>query len=177
MTTPQNSFPTARKRPFKLPFVGKWLVQVHPAVIGLLAAAGFVLAYLAIVGIASRSLVHAWQQLQADALMILPLSAGLGVQIGLYAYLRRLQRDLSGARPALAVTAAGTGTSTVTMIACCAHHVTDILPFVGLTAAAAFLTEFRTPFLGFGIVSNLIGVAIVLRLVLRTRRQLRVLSI
>jgi hypothetical protein len=133
----------------------------------------FVLVYLSIVGAASRSFIHALQQLKADALMIGPLTAGLGLQIGLYAYYRQLQCDMRRARPAMAVTAAGTGTSTVTMIACCAHHVSDVLPFVGLTAAVAFLTEFRAPFIAVGIVSNLIGVAVVLRLVILARRQLR----
>lgn len=150
-----------------------WRAGIRPALAGLVAAALFVVLYLGIVGAASRSFTHAWQQLKADALMIGPLTAGLGLQIGLYAYYRQLQRDVRRARPAMAVTAAGTGTSTVTMIACCAHHVSDVLPFVGLTAAATFLTEFRTPFIAVGIVSNLIGVAVVLRLVILARRQLR----
>ncbi|MGH2523395.1 MAG: hypothetical protein ACRDH2_12905 [Anaerolineales bacterium] len=154
-----------------------WRAGIRPALIGLSAAALFVLVYLGIVGVASRSFNHALQQLKADALMIGPLTAGLGLQIGLYAYYRQLQRDVRRARPALAVTAAGTGTSTVTMIACCAHHVSDVLPLVGLTAAATFLTEFRTPFIVVGIVSNLIGVAVVLRLVLAARKQLREVTV
>ncbi len=145
----------------------------RPTLIGMVAAALFMLVYLGIVGLASGSVSHALQQLRTDALMVGPLTAGLGLQIGLYAYYRQLQRDLRRARPALAATAAGTGTSTVTMVACCAHHVTDVLPFIGLTATAAFLTEFRTQFILAGIVSNLVGVAVILRLVLHTRRELR----
>ena len=174
MTTTENSFPAAQAIPTAALGVSRgWRVGIRPLLLGLMAATLFVLAYLGIVGVASRSFIHALQQLQADALMIGPLTTGLGLQIGLYAYYRQLQRDARRARPAMAITAAGTGASTVTMIACCAHHVSDVLPLVGLTAAAAFLTEFRTPFIAVGIVSNLIGVAVVLRLVRSARRQLR----
>lgn len=170
----EHLFPAAPGLPApRLSVSQGWRVGLRPILIGLAAAMIFVLAYLGLVGLLVRSLAHALEQLQADALMIGPLTAGLGLQIGLYAYYRQLQRDVRRARPAIATTAAGTGTSTVTMIACCAHHISDVLPFVGLTVTAAFLTEFRTPFIVIGILSNLIGVAVILRLVLLARRQLR----
>lgn len=172
MTSTEHSL-SATPAPPVLDVGRAWRARIRPAVVGLTAAALFVFLYLGIVGVASRSFIHALQQLKADALMIGPLTAGLGLQIGLYTYYRQLQRDVQRARPALAITAAGTGTSTVTMIACCADHVSDVLPLVGLTAAAAFLTEFRTQFIAVGIVSNLIGVVVVLRLVLHARKQFR----
>jgi hypothetical protein len=67
---------------------------------------------------------------------------------------------------------AGGGTSTVAMVACCAHHVTDVLPLLGLSAAAAFLAEYRIPFMLVGLVTNLIGIGVMVYLIIRQRRCL-----
>jgi len=57
------------------------------------------------------------------------------------------------------------------MVACCAHRVADVLPFVGLTAAAAFLANWKIPFLIVGLISNLIGIAVMLRVIYQARRR------
>lgn len=56
--------------------------------------------------------------------------------------------------------AAGTGTamSGVAMIACCAHHALDLLPILGLSAAALFLSEYQQELLIFGVVANFAGI-------------------
>ena len=61
--------------------------------------------------------------------------------------------------------------STVAMVACCAHHVTDVLPILGLTAAAAFLAEYRNPFMLIGLGTTLIGIAVMLVILLKERRK------
>jgi len=61
--------------------------------------------------------------------------------------------------------------STVAMVACCAHHVTDVLPILGLTAAAAFLAEYRIPFMLIGLGTTLIGIAVMLVILLKERRK------
>lgn len=33
------------------------------------------------------------------------------------------------------------------MVACCAHHLADLVPVIGVSGAAAFLTEWRTEFM------------------------------
>ncbi len=55
------------------------------------------------------------------------------------------------------------GTSTAAMVACCAHHVTDILPLAGLSAATTFLANYQVPFMLLGLAMNLAGVGIALR--------------
>ncbi|MHB1415103.1 MAG: hypothetical protein ACYC1C_07600, partial [Chloroflexota bacterium] len=52
-----------------------------------------------------------------------------------------------------------TGASTTAMLACCAHHLGDLLPILGLSGAALFLNEFKTPLLWLGIIGNLAGIA------------------
>ena len=48
---------------------------------------------------------------------------------------------------------------TSAMLACCAHHLADILPIVGVSGAAIFLNAYKTPLLWLGVVMNLAGVA------------------
>ena len=46
------------------------------------------------------------------------------------------------------------------MVACCAHHVVDLVPILGLGGTAAFLINERIPITMLGIGVNSIGVAI-----------------
>jgi hypothetical protein len=141
---------------------------------GLAAAMALLLLYVGIVGGASRSPGHVLELLATDWPFVAALAAGFGTQVGLYAYLRGLTQAASAA--AGATTGVGTGTSTVAMIACCAHHAADILPILGLSAvagAAGFLAEWRVPLMSLGIVMNLIGIALSVRLVRQARRHLR----
>ena len=48
--------------------------------------------------------------------------------------------------------------STGSMIACCLHHVVDVLPILGLSAIAFFLSQYQSLFLALGVVANLIGI-------------------
>ncbi len=89
--------------------------------------------------------------------------------MGLFAYLRRLLARRA-ARSAAGLTVAGTGTSTVAMVACCAHHVTDALPLLGLSGAAIFLNDYRLPLMATGLAVNVLGVLVMLRLVLAQAR-------
>jgi hypothetical protein len=88
----------------------------------------------------------------------------------MYTYLKAVAH--AAARGTGALAGAGGGTSTAAMVACCAHHVTDVLPLLGLSAAAAFLAEYRIPFMVVGLATNLIGIGVIGYLILRQRRQL-----
>jgi hypothetical protein len=55
------------------------------------------------------------------------------------------------------------------MVACCAHHVADVLPVLGLSAAAAFLAQWKVPFLVIGLLMNLAGILVMLRALRRVR--------
>ncbi|MEX2556095.1 MAG: hypothetical protein WEB06_10725 [Actinomycetota bacterium] len=107
------------------------------------AAASAILAafYVSVVWGASRSAGHLADQIASDWYFLVPIMAGFGIQIGLVSELRR-RHQMRGA--AAATGAAGAGSSTVGMIACCAHHIADLAPFIGATGAAAFLTDYRS---------------------------------
>jgi Cation transport ATPase len=135
-----------------------------------LAGAGGALAliglYLALVTLA-QGWAHAWSLLWGDRWLVGAIAFGFGVQVGLYVYLRRIQRRAVPLRSPTTVAAAGTGTSSVAMVACCAHHVTDALPLLGLSAAATLLNQYRVPFMLVGIGMNSLGILLMLRWILQ----------
>lgn len=141
----------------------------RPAVAVLLGVAGaFALIglYLGIVTWAQGS-EHALELLWDDRLFVGAISLGFGTQVGLFSYVRMLQRAMTGTTVALA--GAGTTTSSVSMVACCAHHLADVLPIVGLSGLAVFLVEFRTPLMLLGIGTNVSGIAVMVRELRRMR--------
>jgi hypothetical protein len=56
------------------------------------------------------------------------------------------------------------------MVACCAHHATDILPVLGLSAFATILAEYKTPFMLAGLAGNAGGIGYMLFKLRRARR-------
>ena len=134
--------------------------------IGLVGAAALLGLYLGIISLA-QGVEHALEQLAADALFVGLIAAGFGTQIALFAELRTVDRVH---RASAAVTAAGTGTSTAAMLACCAHHLVDLLPLFGLSAAAVFLNAYKTPLFLVGIGMNVIGILVIARQLRRARQ-------
>lgn len=53
------------------------------------------------------------------------------------------------------------------MVACCAHHLTDVLPLVGLAGAAVFLSSYQSLFLLLGVLSSFVGITYMLGLLRR----------
>ena len=141
--------------------------------LGALAAFGLAGLYLGIVTWA-QGVDHALQLLWDDRLFVGLIAAGFGTQIGLFTYVRLLQRAL--ARESVALAGAGTATSSISMVACCAHHLADVLPVIGVSGLAVFLVEFRTPLMLLGLATNLAGIAVMLWQLRRIRGGYRVIS-
>ena len=133
---------------------------------GLIASAGLIGVYLVIISIAQGP-AHAVEQLATDALFVGPIAVGFGTQVALFAELRK---GGGHHRASAAVTVAGTGTSAAAMLACCAHHVVDLLPVLGLSAAAGILTLYKTPLFVLGIGMNVVGIVIVAQQLRRAQR-------
>ncbi len=114
---------------------------------------------------AASSFSHSIEQLRDVWYWILLLVTGFGTQAGLYTYIRQAIkiRKYSGAATTAVATAGGV--STTSMIACCAHHLTDVLPFLGVSAAAVFLNQYQTLFIVLGVLSNLIGISLMLKII------------
>lgn len=121
--------------------------------------------YLLSTGLISRSWTHAWELLLADRYYVAAIAAGFGTQVGLYSALRR--RKAACGRGVRAVAASGTGASTGAMIACCLHHLADVLPVLGLAGAAIFFERYKYPVMWLGIGVNLLGIVLLWRMLRR----------
>lgn len=117
----------------------------------------------------TQDLSHPWNQFILLQPWISLLILGFGIQVGLFWLLRKgfpcsteQQKD----------TTLATGTSTFfsggAMVACCAHHLVEILPIIGFSAAALFLSEYQQQLLIFGVLANLAGILMMLMIVKST---------
>lgn len=148
----------------------KWNVHVRvPVLVGLSAGFFLVLFYIAIIGLSSRSWSHLTEQFSQDKFFIAALASGFGIQAGLFTYIKKGMPGMKGAGSSTAIASTGTATSTASMVACCLHHLSDVLPFLGLSGAAVFLTEYKIPLILVGIGSNLVGIALMVRIIRRAR--------
>ena len=144
------------------------LASLAAGVAGALALVGL---YLAIVTLAQGP-DHAAELLWRDRALVAAIAAGFGAQVGLFTSLWLLRRAL--AARTLGLTGAGTTTSSVSMLACCAHHLADVLPVVGLSGLAVFLVEVRTPLVMLGLATNGLGIVVMVRELRRVRTLERV---
>lgn len=105
-----------------------------------------------------RGPAHVLTQFSANWPWLVPIMAGFGIQVGLYSWIRsELAR-----RAAVGVTAevaASGGASTVSMVTCCAHHLGEVLPALGLGAVGALLGAYQAPLVALGLGSNAVGIA------------------
>ena len=149
------------------------LLPIGAGLVGAILLTGV---YLGLVSWA-ESPQHALEFLWQDRWIVLPIILGFGVQAALYVILKkRLFIPVASVGPSGAMTGASGATSTIAMAACCAHHVTDVLPILGLTAAATFLAEYRTAFMLIGLGTTLIGIIVMLVILLRERRKVLQMS-
>lgn len=88
--------------------------------------------------------------------LMIPLAAGFGFQVALFTKLRNA-RGMTG------TVAASGGSASIGMLACCAHHATDVLPFLGMSATSIFLTRYQIPILLTSLGINGIGIGLMVR--------------
>lgn len=131
---------------------------------GLLSAVGLLTLYAI-----TMTLLSGWaaavEQFLALWYLMVPLAVGFGIQVGLYTKLKAKVRERSkGAfTPPKAGLAAGGTSAGTAMLACCAHHATDVLPFLGFSGASIFLTQFQKPILLASLGINIVGIAVMLK--------------
>jgi hypothetical protein len=147
----------------------RWYRYQLPILIGVLGALALFALYMTIVTLA-QGWQHAKELFEQDAWLVIPIITGFGMQVGLYTYLRGMMRR--GSRSSTVMMGAGGGTSTAAMVACCAHHVADLLPLLGLSAAASFLAAYKIPFMLIGLAMNVMGIVIIWRAIRKEQSYL-----
>jgi hypothetical protein len=105
-----------------------------------------------------RGPAHVLTQFSANWYWLVPMTAGFGTQVGLYSWVRAELARRATAGAGMEVAASG-GASTVSMVTCCAHHLGEVLPALGLGAVGAFLGAYQAPLVALGLSSNAVGIA------------------
>lgn len=140
----------------------------RPYLVGLAAALAVLGFYLGLITLTS-DWRFARTQFAEYRWWLLALALGLGVQAALYALFRATLQDRAR-RSARASLAASGGVSGLAMAACCSHYLAAFLPSIGLpflSGAAAALEQYQHLFFLVGVLSNLLGVWIMLRMMAR----------
>lgn len=128
-----------------------------PVINGVFASLSLLLVYVIVMMVATRSWSTTVLQFQNLWYWILLLSFGFGVQVGLYTRLKLLIQNPKKLAGTGAMTATSGGTSTIGMIACCAHHLSEVLPIIGLSGFAVFLVRYQVPLILLGVAMNSFG--------------------
>lgn len=140
-------------------------IMLRPFGFGVLGMLGLMLFYVGVITLA-QGWSHARDQLVLDRWFLGAIMLGFGTQVGLYTYLRGLH-----GHAAAGGLATSTGTSSVAMLACCAHHLADILPIIGVAGAAVLLNTYKTPLLWLSIGMNGIGIVYLLWKIVQQRQH------
>ncbi|MDP4038970.1 MAG: hypothetical protein Q8P57_00085 [Candidatus Pacearchaeota archaeon] len=121
---------------------------------GILSGLGLLLFYLGVVSI-FQGVDFAFLNLRSLWYLIFPLAIGFGTQIGLF-FSIKYTAGITGM-------VAGTGgISGGSMVACCSHFLLNIIPLAGFSGIAIFLMKYQSGFLVFGILSNILGIGLML---------------
>lgn len=134
--------------------------KMSPLLIGCIGGVGLIGIYFLVLSIAN-SPSYALSQFITMRYYFILLSLGFGIQLSLYAHVKRFKHDHTSGQT-ISVAASG-GMSSASMIACCLHHLADFMPLLGLSAAALFFTNFQITFIVIGICSNAAGIMIMLQ--------------
>jgi hypothetical protein len=113
-------------------------------------------------------------QFSRDRNYVIPILMAFGVQSALYAVIRLgVRTPIHSIATVGVVMAASGGTSATSMLACCLHHATSVLPILGVSATTAFLARYQRPFMQVSLLMSLAGVAVMMYSLQKTRQSLK----
>lgn len=139
----------------KIPIIRK---AVTAGLLGSLGLFGF---YFGVLASVTGDITHPWQQFILFQPWMTALIIGFGIQIFLWRLLSsglRLRPQMMTSTKTGVVAGGSATVSSISMAACCAHHLADFVPILGISGAALFLTEYQRELLLLGVGFNLLGI-------------------
>ncbi|CAG1002755.1 MAG: hypothetical protein OIN86_02635 [Candidatus Methanoperedens sp.] len=140
----------------------------NPFVFGASAGILVVLFNISIASLAEGSFEKGYQVFLTNGIFVYLIPLAVGVQMGLFRYHRNITTgNIAGSEK---MGMAGSATSSLTMVACCLHHVSDILPSIGLIlAASSFLIQYKDSIIIIGLLANVAGSIYIARAIIKDR--------
>ncbi len=123
---------------------------------------------ISIASLAEGSLEKGYQVFLTNGIFVYLIPLAVGIQMGLFRYHRNITAGKIGGSEKMGM--AGSATSSLTMVACCLHHVSDLLPAVGfIIAASSFLIQYKDAIIIIGLLANMAGSAYIARAILKDK--------
>ena len=128
----------------------------NPFIFGAIVGILVILFNISIASLAEGSFVKGYEIFLTNGIFVYLIPLAVGIQMGLFRYHRNITTgNIAGSEK---MGMAGSATSSLTMVACCLHHVSDILPSIGLIlAASSFLIEYKDTIIITGLFANVAG--------------------
>ena len=124
-----------------------------PYIFGIVGGIVMTFIYYVLLALTTADPLHPFYFFADKWYLLSPLFLGFGYQMYLFQKLRVIAHENS-----LKMAGATAGTNGVAMAACCAHHLAEIFPLLGLVGAASVVTEYQDWFIGLGVLMNFIGI-------------------
>jgi len=140
----------------------------NPYVFGISAGILVILFNISIASLAEGSFEQGYQVFLSNGIFVYLIPLAVSVQMGLFRYHRNITTgNITGSEK---MGVAGSATSSLTMMACCLHHVSDILPSIGLIlAASSFLIQYKDAIIIIGLLANVAGSIYIARAIIKDR--------
>lgn len=140
----------------------------NPLVFGAITGILVVLFNISIASLAEGSFEKGYQVFLSNGIFVYLIPLAVSVQMGLFRYHRNITTGNMAGSEKMGM--AGSATSTLTMVACCLHHVSDILPSIGfILAASSFLIQYKDPIIIIGLLANVAGSIYIARAIIKDR--------
>lgn len=130
------------------------------ALLGILALSSF---YYLLLWFITKDFRHPIAQFSLFQPWMTLLIIGFGIQVGLFWLMKKgVSFNIQEKKDAGLAMGTGTTVSGVAMVACCAHHLVEVLPILGFSVAAVFLTKYQMELLIFSVIINIVGILLML---------------
>ncbi len=140
----------------------------NPYIFGITAGILVILFNFSIASLAEGSFEKGYQVFLTNGIFVYLIPIAVGIQMGLFRYHRNITDGKIAGSEKMGM--AGSATSSLTMVACCLHHVSDLLPTVGfILAASSFLIQYKDAIITTGLLANMAGSAYIARAILKDK--------
>jgi len=143
----------------------------NPFVFGASIGILVVIFNISIASLAEGSFQKGYEVFLTNGIFVYLIPLAVSVQMGLFRYHRNITTITTGnVAGTEKVGMAGSATSSLTMVACCLHHVSDLLPSIGLIlAASSFLIQYKDTIITIGLLANVAGSIYIARAIIKDR--------